>query len=175
MVEVRAMCCFYVISKGCFFFLFGKALQHPGHVAADVAHGLHPFQIFAYFVRRHAMDHVPICRSDDGHAGNAEIFLNDIDSSRGTAAAGRNDSCAGFAGKDGIKFTDGRRIENAVQERQNLSAGMSEVNGRPKDEAVGFFGFFQEAVDGIVVVVFENTALALAFITADAVADRPGP
>lgn len=89
MVEVRAICRFYVISKGCFFFLFGKALQHPGHVAANVAHGLHPFQIFAYFVRRHAMDHVPICRGNDGHAGNAEIFLNDIDSGRGTAAAGR--------------------------------------------------------------------------------------
>ena len=27
MVEVRAMCCFYVISKGCFFFLFGKAFS----------------------------------------------------------------------------------------------------------------------------------------------------
>lgn len=89
MVEVRAICRFYVISKGHFFFLFGKALQHPGHVAADVAHGLHPFQIFAHFVRRHAMDHVPICRGNDGHAGNAEIFLNDIDSGRGTAAAGR--------------------------------------------------------------------------------------
>jgi hypothetical protein len=35
------------------------------------------------------MDHVPICRGNDGHAGNAEIFLNDIDSGRGTAAAGR--------------------------------------------------------------------------------------
>lgn len=172
MVEVRAICRFYVISKGCFFFLFGEALQHPGHVAADVAHGLQAFQVFAYFVRRHAMDHVPIRRRDDGHAGDAEVFIQSINGCRRAAAAGRNDSCAGFAGKDGIKFTDGRRIENAVQERQNLSAGMSEVNGRPKDEAVGFFGFFQEAVDGIVVVVFENTAIALAFITADTVADR---
>ena len=86
MVEVRAICRFYVVSKGCFFFLFGKALQHPGHVAANVAHGLQAFQVFAYFIRRHAMDHVPICRSDDGHAGNAEIFLNDIDDTALTLA-----------------------------------------------------------------------------------------
>ena len=86
MVEVRAICRFYVVFERCFFFLFGEAFQHPGHVAANVAHGLHPFQIFAYFVRRHAMDHVPICRSDDGHAGNAEIFLNDIDDTALTLA-----------------------------------------------------------------------------------------
>lgn len=175
MVEVRAMCCFYVVSKGCFFFLFGKALQHPGHVAADVAHGLQAFQVFAYFVRRHAMDHVPIRRRDDGHAGDAEVFIQSINGCRRAAAAGRNDSCAGFAGKDGIKFTDGRRIENAIQERQDLSTRVGKIDRRPEDEAISFLRLFQEAVDGIIIVILKDTALTLAFITADAVADRPGP
>lgn len=175
MVEVRAMCCFYVVSKGCFFFLFGKALQHPGHVAADVAHGLHPFQIFAHFVRRHAMDHVPICRGNDRHAGNAEIFLNDIDSGRGTAAAGRCNRCARFTGKDRVELAYSRRIEDAIQERQDLSTRVGKIDRRPEDEAISFLRLFQEAVDGIIIVILKDTALTLAFITADAVADRPGP
>lgn len=175
MVEVRAICRFYVISKGCFFFLFGEALQHPGHVAADVAHGLQAFQVFAYFVRRHAMDHVPICRGNDGHAGNAEIFLNDIDSGRGTAAAGRCNRCARFTGKDRVELAYSRRIEDAIQERQDLSTRVGKIDRRPEDEAISFLRLFQEAVDGIIIVILKDTALTLAFITADAVADRPGP
>lgn len=175
MVEVRAMCCFYVVSKGCFFFLFGKALQHPGHVAADVAHGLQAFQVFAYFVRRHAMDHVPIRRRDDGHAGDAEVFIQSINGCRRAAAAGRCNRCARFTGKDRVELAYSRRIEDAIQERQDLSTRVGKIDRRPEDEAISFLRLFQEAVDSIIIVILKDTALTLAFITADAVADRPGP
>ena len=121
------------------------------------------------------MDHVPICRGNDGHAGNAEIFLNDIDSGRGTAAAGRCNRCARFTGKDRVELAYSRRIEDAIQERQDLSTRVGKIDRRPEDEAISFLRLFQEAVDSIIIVILKDTALTLAFITADAVADRPGP
>ena len=47
-----------------------NALIHRDYVA----HGLHPFQIFAHFVRRHAMDHVPICEVTMGMLAMPKYF-----------------------------------------------------------------------------------------------------
>ena len=49
------------------FFLFGKALQHPGHVAAEHPHDLHALFILAHLRRRMPVHHVPISRRDDRH------------------------------------------------------------------------------------------------------------
>lgn len=101
MIKIGPMVCFDMVGKSAFCPLFGKALQHPSHITADIAHGLKTFQVIANFIGRHAVNHVPIRRRNDRHAGNAKVFVQDIDSRCRTAAAGRNDGSSRLPAKTG--------------------------------------------------------------------------
>ena len=54
MIKIGPIVCFNMVSKSAFCILLRKAFQHPGHVAADIAHGLKAFQVLANFIGRHA-------------------------------------------------------------------------------------------------------------------------
>ena len=63
-------------ARGC------EALDHPGHVAAQSAHGLKTFRVLTHFVRSVAVHHVPVDGGNNGHLGNGEILVERVKGGR---------------------------------------------------------------------------------------------
>lgn len=71
------------------------AVQQPGHVPGEIAHGLQTFLILKHLLRGISMHHIPIGGTYKGHVGYGKIFVQLIQRGSGSGAAA---ACHGGAG-----------------------------------------------------------------------------
>ena len=123
----------------------GKALDHPGEIAGEVAHDLKALFVLQDLLGTVAVHHGPILAGDDGHAGDGEILIELIDRSGGAGAAGADDGGGGLAAHDG-----GTGIEHSIHQRSDGAAGRGIMHGGTENEAVALLCQIERAVDKVI-------------------------
>ena len=77
----------FVFGQAELFFAELDAFNEEGHIACELAHGLEAFGILCGFAWGAAMDAVPILRGGDGHIGDGEVFVEDVEGGGSSATA----------------------------------------------------------------------------------------
>ena len=143
-----------------------NAAQEPRHVFAEGAHGLQPLLVAQDLLRRVAVDLIPVLRGDDRHGVDAEIFVQTVKGSAGTAAATGDNGGCGLS-----RQLPRSAVEQAVEEGARLRGGTGVIDRRTDNNSVELL---QSGGKRVHAVVKNAGGAALAAAAGNALGDRPG-
>ena len=109
---------------------------------ARFAHGLHALGVGRGLAGREAEDVVPICRGDDVHLGDGEVFIQHVEARNRAGAAG-----AGDGGGELVREAALGGVEKPVEEAYERAVGRGVVDRRADNQRVGGLKLRRELVD----------------------------
>ena len=123
----------------------GDALEQPGHVPAQVGHGLQALGILLHLLGLGTVDVVPVGGGHHRHGADGEVLVDHVEGGGGACPPGAEHRGPGLE-------HEGRAagVEGPVHEGQQPSAGVGVVHGRAEDEAVSLPGLLGEGVHAVV-------------------------
>ena len=146
----------------------GDALHHPCQILPQVAQRLRTLGIHLHLPRSHAVNHIPVERTDKGLIVVGDILIEAVERGTGAAATSYSHRGAGLVGQPGTS-----RIVQAVQQGTKGAIRAGKIGRAPQHNGVNTI---QLVINVVVQLIIHPAAAGLeALAAADAPLHRLGP
>ena len=120
--------------------------EHPRHIASQLSHGLHAFDVACCLAFGAAIGDVPVLGGDDRHIHDLERHLQALECSGSATASADSDDGGGFAPQIGSAA-----IESALHDAEECAVGLSVIDRRAEDEAIDRSELITDLIADIVI------------------------